>query len=376
MGTAEWVTARGSQNGLWPSGSSSMRANPADGGCYAALTDGSRRLTCRLRAACRRSSATSVVAGSEGLHVTACHIRQSPIRGGPIVFSHSKARSPGAPQRGAIPIRSAHTHGFRVPARAIRPLAVIVGCAAAVTITGCKPGALTGASSSSAPSAATATATGGSGQVASSAASAIAAMASNAPGVTSFVAELSIHASGRLAADLAGTGNGESNPTPLIEVRTTVPSGLEAILAGNTAYLKIGALTQTAGKPWVQAPISGLEGSRGANLAPMIQKLQASNPLAQTQMFAASTNVRESGTPMLSGVRTTEYSGSYGLEAGLARLAPSQQAGRRGGGVAPGTAALCGAPRHGGRAPAARGGRPGRPVRAKPSDARPSPPVP
>src|ERR1039457_6344022 len=63
VGTAEWVTARGSQNGLWPSGSSSMRASPADGGCYAALTDGSRRLTCRLRAACRRSSATSVVAG-------------------------------------------------------------------------------------------------------------------------------------------------------------------------------------------------------------------------------------------------------------------------------------------------------------------------
>jgi hypothetical protein len=245
------------------------------------------------------------------------------------VFSHSKARSPGAPQRGAIPIRSAHTHGFRVPARAIRPLAVIVGCAAAVTITGCKPGALTGASSSSTPSAATATATGGSAQVASSAASAIAAMASNAPGVTSFVAELSIHASGRLAADLAGTVYEETQPNPLIEVRTTVPSGLEAILAGNTAYLKIGALTQIAGKPWVQAPISGLEGSTGANLAPMIQQLQASNPLAQTQMFAASTNVRESGTPMLSGVRTTEYSGSYGLEAGLARLAPSQQAGLR-----------------------------------------------
>jgi hypothetical protein len=245
------------------------------------------------------------------------------------VFSHSKARSPGAPQRGAIPMRSAHAHGFRVPARAIRPLAVIVGCAAAVTITGCKAGALTGASSSSTPSAATATATGGSSQVASSAASAIAAMASNAPGVTSFVARLSIHASGRLAADLAGTVYEQTQPNPLIEVRTTVPSGLEAILAGNTAYLKIGALTRTAGKPWVQAPISGLEGSTGANLAPMIQQLQASNPLAQTQMFAASTNVREFGTPMLSGVRTTEYSGSYGVEEGLARLAPSQQAALR-----------------------------------------------
>ena len=242
------------------------------------------------------------------------------------MFSHSKARSPGAPQRGAIPVRPAHAHGSRVPARAIRPLAIIVGCAAAVTIAGCKPGALTGASSSSAPSAATATATGGSGQLAS-ATSAIAAMASSAPGVRSFVAELSIHASGRLAADLAGTLYEETQPSPLLEVRTTVPSGLEAILAGNTAYLKIGALTRTAGKPWVQAPISGLQSSTGASLAPMIQQLQASNPLAQTQMFAASTDVRESGTPMLSGVRTTEYSGSYSLAAGLARLAPSEQAG-------------------------------------------------
>ncbi len=245
------------------------------------------------------------------------------------MFSHSKARSPGAPQRGAIPIRSAHAHGFGVPARAIRPLAVIVGCAAAITITGCKAGALTGASSSSAPPAAKATASGGSAQAASSAASAISAMASNAPGVTSFVARLSIHASGRLAADLAGTVYEATQPNPLIEVKTTVPSGLEAILAGNTAYLKIGALTRTAGKPWVQAPISGLQSSSGANLAPIIQQLQASNPLAQTQMFAASTNVRESGTPMLSGVRTTEYSGSYDVEPGLARLAPSQQAALR-----------------------------------------------
>lgn len=244
------------------------------------------------------------------------------------MFSHSKARSPGAPQRGVMPIRAAHAHGFRAPARAIRPLAIIVGCAAAVTITGCKPGALTGASPSSTPSA-TATAAGGSTQLASSAHSAIAAMASNAPGVTSFVARLSIHASGRLAADLAGTVYEQTQPSPLIEVKTTVPSGLEAILAGNTAYLKIGALTRTAGKPWVQAPISGLQSSTGANLAPIIQQLQASNPLAQTQMFAASTNVRESGTPMLSGVRTTEYSGSYDVESGLARLAPSQQSALR-----------------------------------------------
>jgi hypothetical protein len=246
-----------------------------------------------------------------------------------IVFSHSKARSPGAPQRGASPSQPAHQNGRRVPPRATRPLALILGCAAAVAIVGCKPGALTSGSASSTPSAATGTAAGGSAQGASSAASAMTALASNAPGVTSFVANLSIHASGRLAADLAGTLYEQTQPSPLIEVRTTVPSGLEAIVAGNTAYLKIGALTRTPGKPWVQAPISGLQSSTGANLAPMIQQLQASDPLAQTQMFTAATNVRELSTPMLNGVRTTEYSGSYGLEAGLARLSPSEGAGLR-----------------------------------------------
>ena len=72
-----------------------------------------------------------------------------------------------------------------------------------------------------------------------------------------------------------------------MEVQTTVPSGLEAILSGDTAYLKIGALTQTAGKPWIKASIGGLDGSAGASLAPIIQQLQTGNPLAQSQMFTA-----------------------------------------------------------------------------------------
>jgi hypothetical protein len=240
------------------------------------------------------------------------------------VFSHSKARRPAAAASKTTPTRPTLAECFRIPARAVRPLAVVVGCAAAITIAGCKPGLYTSTSSGATPSAGTSTAAG-TAQT-GSATSAIATVAGSAAGVNSFVAKLDIHATGHLAADLSGTLTEQAQPGPLVEVQTTVPSGLEAILSGDTAYLKIGALTQTAGKPWIKASIGGLDSSAGAALAPIIQQLQAGNPLAQSQMFTAATNVREVGTATVSGVPTTGYSGSYSLAAGLAKLPASQRA--------------------------------------------------
>jgi hypothetical protein len=241
------------------------------------------------------------------------------------VFSRSKARRPGVPRSGATRVRPARADLFGVPARAVRPLAVILGCTAAVAVAGCKPGVVSGASSGTTPSATAATAAAGAAGAAPSAASVIAALASNAPGINSLVATLQIHATGSLAAGLTGTLTEQMQPSPLVEVRTTVPSGLEAVLAGDMAYLKLGALAQAAGKPWIEAPISGLESSTGASIAPMIQQLQASDPLAQIQMFTAATNVRDDGTSTIDGAPATRYSGSYPLAAGLAKLGPVQQ---------------------------------------------------
>lgn len=203
------------------------------------------------------------------------------------------------------------------------PLTLAVGCAAAITVAGCKPGVVTSAASSAPPAS---TATAGTAHTAAAATNAITALAGNVPGVNSLVATLEIHATGRLAADLSGTLTEQVQPSPLVEVRTTVPSGLEAILVGNTAYLKLGALTQTAGKPWIKAPISGLETSTGASLAPLIEQLQASDPLAQSQMFTAAMNAREAGRATINGIPTTAYSGTYNLADGLAKLSPSQRA--------------------------------------------------
>jgi len=152
-------------------------------------------------------------------------------------------------------------------------------------------------------------------------------LARNAQGSTSFVATLEIHATGNSAAHLTGTLIEQTQPSLLVGVRASHPAGLEAILAGNTAYLKIGALTGTAGRPWVAVPYSGLTSSSSAGLASMIQQMRGSNPLAQTQMFPAATNVREAGSSTINGVPTTQYSGSYSLAAGLGQLAPGLRAG-------------------------------------------------
>jgi hypothetical protein len=245
------------------------------------------------------------------------------------VLSHLMGSRPGTPDRRVAPVWPAQDARAGLPARAARPLVAVLACAVAVAIAGCRPGILSSGSSSATPSAGIAapamSATG------ASAASAMTALARNAQGATSFVATVQIHATGNSAAQLSGTLIEQTQPSLLVDVRATRPAGLEAILAGDTAYLKIGALTGTAGRPWVAVPYSGLASSSAASLAPMIQQMQGSNPLAQSQMFPAATNVREVGRSRVNGVPITEYGGSYSLAAGLGQLAPGLRAGVRSG---------------------------------------------
>jgi hypothetical protein len=240
------------------------------------------------------------------------------------VFSHLIARRPGTPPSGDAPAQPAQAASTRVRARAAaRPFIAVLACAAAVTIAGCKPGLVSGASSGGTPSSGAAPTSSGNAQSASSAASAMTAMAHNAQGVGSFVATLQVRATGKGAAHLSGVLIEQTQPTLLVDVRATRPAGLEAVLTGSTAYLKIGALTRVAGRPWVAVPYSSLATGSNASLTPTIQQMQGSNPLAQAQMFPAATNVRAVGRATVNGVATTQYNGSYSIAAGLAQLAGS-----------------------------------------------------
>jgi len=66
------------------------------------------------------------------------------------VFSHLKARRPGAPQLGTTQDRPARPARFGASARAVRPLGfVAVAAAAAIAVAGCKPGVYTSSPSGS-----------------------------------------------------------------------------------------------------------------------------------------------------------------------------------------------------------------------------------
>jgi hypothetical protein len=95
------------------------------------------------------------------------------------------------------------------------------------------------------------------------------------------------------------------------------------MVSANALYLKEAMLSRETGKPWLEVPFSDLEGSLGSTLARLFQSAQNGNPLEQTQMLAASKNVRAVGTQVVNGVQTTHYTGSFTPSAAINALSPS-----------------------------------------------------
>ena len=95
------------------------------------------------------------------------------------------------------------------------------------------------------------------------------------------------------------------------------------IVSASALYLKEATLSRETGKPWLEVPFSDLEGSFGSTLARLFQSAQNGNPLEQTQMLAASKNVRAVGTQVIDGVQTTHYTGSFTPSAAVNALSPS-----------------------------------------------------
>ncbi len=213
---------------------------------------------------------------------------------------------------------------------AIRPVSVAAICAAAaIAAAGCgSSGGGTGAASGGAAGAG---ATGaGAGGHAASAAQELTLAASAAQKVNSFAAHLTISSSGTLSTHLSGTLEEQVRPTLLASEKfglqsqgTTVPGGMQTLLTGNAIYLKMSTLAKVIGKQWVKIPFSSLKKSTGVSLAPLIHQLQGNNPLAQTQMLPAASNVHRVGTATIGGVSTTVYAGTLDIAKAMAKLDPS-----------------------------------------------------
>lgn len=211
---------------------------------------------------------------------------------------------------------------------AIRPALVAAICAAAaIAAAGCgSSGSGTGAASGGAGGATGA----GAGGHAASAVQELTLAASAAQKVNSFAAHLTISSSGTLSTHLSGTLEEQVRPTLLASEKfslqsqgTAVPGGMQTLLTGNAIYLKMSTLAKVMGKQWVKIPFSSLKKSTGISLAPLIHQLQGNNPLAQTQMLPAASNVHQVGTASIGGVSTTEYAGSLDIAKSMAKLDPS-----------------------------------------------------
>lgn len=209
------------------------------------------------------------------------------------------------------------------PGRAARKLAAVAaaGTAAALLAAGCSSGMPSGHGSA------------GSGI---SPAQAITLASQQAKRATSFSSSLSIKMSGMASGAMAGTMEMRTRPLLFDAAFTTMnlggqslPGGIEEILTGHTLYLKMPALAQQLGKPWVKFSFAKFQNGTGKSLAQIIQQAQQNNPLVQTQMLASAKNVRVAGHQVIDGVPTTHYTGTYTAAAALARLPSSLRATER-----------------------------------------------
>jgi hypothetical protein len=149
--------------------------------------------------------------------------------------------------------------------------------------------------------------------------------------VTSFAATMTVHGTGREDISMAGTLQDRTQPSPLIVANfatvstqgQTVPGGIQEIINSNAIYLKMAQLSRQTGKPWMEVPASVISKASGASFGQLLQQNDTSNPLIKTEMLASSTNVKKVGTATVDGVQTTEYTGTYPISAGLAKLPAS-----------------------------------------------------
>jgi hypothetical protein len=196
--------------------------------------------------------------------------------------------------------------------------AAIAITAGALAAAGCSPG-------SHSSNGAAGKTSGGSPLTASQA---IQLAAEHAQKVTSFAAAVNMKATGAENLSIAGTMRERTQPSPLVVTDfgnvsvqgQAVPGGIQEIVDSNAIYLKMAQLARETGKPWIKIPAAQISKESGASFGQLLQQDDSNNPLVKTQMLASSHNVRKVGTATVDGVQTTEYTGTYPLSAGLAKL--------------------------------------------------------
>ena len=197
--------------------------------------------------------------------------------------------------------------------------------AAALAVAGCSGASGNSGAGKSPGAGATGGTAGAGGSV--SAAEAVKQAAQRAGKATSFAADVNVQTTGTASTTISGTLQQQTGANPLAVANfgsvtvqgQKVPGGLEEIINRSGVYLKMAQLAQRTGKPWVEIPASSLSKLSGGSFSQLLQN-GSSDPLTQTQMLSSSTNVQKVGPATINGVPTTEYTGTYPISAGLAKL--------------------------------------------------------
>lgn len=208
--------------------------------------------------------------------------------------------------------------------------AAIAITAGALAAAGCSASS----SASHSPGGAAGKPSSGTGSSPVTASQAIQLAAQHAQQVTSFAATMNVRATGLEKISMAGTLQEQTQPAPAIVANfttvsaqgQTVPGGMQEVINSSALYLKMAQLARQTGKPWIKIPASEISKASGASFGQLLQQDSSGNPLVKTEMLASSTNVKKVGTATVDGVQTTEYTGSYPISAGLAKLPASLRA--------------------------------------------------
>ena len=209
-------------------------------------------------------------------------------------------------------------------------LGAIAITAGAIAVAGCSSSSPNNSASGKTSSSASASASSGgasSGGTSLTAAQAVKEAAAHAQKATSYAADITVKTSGTASSTISGTLKQQTTPSPLAVADFSsvtvqgqqVPGGMEEIINSGGIYLKLAELSKQTGKPWIKIPGSDVSKLGGASLSQLLQN-GSNDPLTQTQMLSSSTNVKKVGTATINGVPTTEYTGTYPITAGLAKL--------------------------------------------------------
>jgi hypothetical protein len=159
---------------------------------------------------------------------------------------------------------------------------------------------------------------------------ALAAAATQAEHLTSATETISVQVTGTQNASTTGTVQFRRKPTLVLAENLTVTAAgkstqIKAIITDTALYVNEPSLASQIGEPWIKVDLAALQTPALASLAQLVQSMQSNNFLDMTELFAASSDVRNVGTTTIDGVPTIEYAGSFQAAQLAKALAPSVQ---------------------------------------------------